>query len=59
MAALPARYRQALLLRFQMGYTTRELAGLFGMTEASAGKLLWRAKQALKGKLEEVSADGT
>ena len=28
-------------------------------TEASAGKLLWRAKQALKGKLEEVSADGT
>lgn len=58
MAALPARYRQALLLRFQMGYTTRELAGLFGMTEA-AGKLLWRAKQALKGKLEEVSADGT
>lgn len=59
MAALPARHRQALLLRFQMGYTTRELAGLFGMTEASAGKLLWRAKQALKGKLEEVSADGT
>ena len=42
-----------------MGYTTRELAGLFGMTEASAGKLLWRAKQALKGKLEEVSTDGT
>lgn len=52
MARLPARCREALLLRFDMGYTTKELAALFGMNRATVQKLLWRAKDALRQELE-------
>ena len=48
MAKLPARYRQVLLLRFAYGYTTRELAKEFGMTQSAVQKLIWRAKEALE-----------
>ncbi len=53
MARLPARYREALLLRFDMGYTTKELSALFGMNRAAVQKLLWRAKDALRQELEK------
>jgi RNA polymerase sigma-70 factor (ECF subfamily) len=53
LAQLPARYRQVLLLRFAYGYTTRELAKEFGMTQSAVQKLIWRAKETLKNHLSE------
>lgn len=53
MAKLPARYREVLLLRFDNGYSTKELAKMMGMTHGSVQKLIWRAKDALKKQLEE------
>ena len=53
MAGLPRRYREALLLRYRHGYGTAELAELWGMKQASVQKLLWRAKQLLKERMEE------
>lgn len=50
---LPARYRHVLLLRFAYGYSTRELAQEFNMTQGSVQKLLWRAKEALEKQLIE------
>ena len=58
MARLPARYRQVLLLRYDIGYSTRELAKLFSMTEMTTQKLLWRAKRALENELQEVRKNG-
>ena len=55
MALLPARYREVLLLRFDNGYSTKEIAKLFGMTVGSTQKLIWRAKEALRKRLD---ADG-
>lgn len=57
MAKLPARYREVLLLRFDNGYSTRELAGMMDMTEGSVQKLIWRAKAALQKQLEEGDAE--
>ena len=56
LAKLPARYRQVLLLRFSYGYTTRELAKEFGMTQSAVQKLVWRAKEALEKNYEEGGA---
>ncbi|MGN0985742.1 MAG: RNA polymerase sigma factor [Candidatus Enterenecus sp.] len=53
MAQLPARYRQVLLLRFDCGYTTKEIAGMLGMKQSGVQKLLWRAKEALAAQLEK------
>ncbi len=53
MAKLPARYREALLLRYDNGYSTREIAQMFRMKPGAAQKLLWRAKEALRNKLNE------
>ena len=54
MALLPQRYREALLLRYQHGYSTSELAKLWGVKRDSVQKLLWRAKKALKNRMEGV-----
>lgn len=53
LAKLPARYREVLLLRFDSGYSTRELAKMLGLTESGVRKLIWRAKDALRHILEE------
>ncbi len=58
LAKLPVRYRQVLLLRFAYGYTTRELAKEFGMTQSSVQKLIWRAKEALEKQYAEGGAEG-
>ncbi len=50
---LGAGSREALLLRYYMGYSTREVAQILGISESAAGKLLWRAKGRLKALLEE------
>ena len=53
LSRLPARYRQALLLRFYSGYSTGELERILGMNRGSVQKLLWRAKNALREELEK------
>lgn len=55
LAKLPARYREVLLLRFDNGYSTRELAKMLGLTESGVRKLIGRAKDALRYTLEEDS----
>ena len=45
MAALPARYRQVLLLRYDDGFSCREIAGLLSMTEPNVRKTIQRAKE--------------
>ena len=56
MAKLNPRYRQVLLLRYDNGYTAKEIAKMFGMTPAAVEKLLWRAKTALQKQLSEDGA---
>ena len=53
MAKLPRRYQDILLLRYDNGYSTRELAKMLGMSYAAVRKLLWRAKEALRESLPE------
>ena len=53
MARLPARYREVLMLRFDHGYTTKEIARLFDMKQESVQKLIWRAKERLREILEQ------
>ena len=57
LASLPTRYREILLLRYEHGFTTKELAQQLGMKRSSVQKLLWRAKNALQETLdcEEVT----
>ena len=53
MAALPARQRQVLLLRYDDGFSCREIAGLLSMTEPNVRKTIQRAKERLAELLEE------
>ena len=53
MAKLPPRYREVLLLRFDNGYSTREIAALLDMEHGAVQKLVWRAKDALEKRLKE------
>lgn len=50
---LPARYREVLLLRFDHGYTTREIAKILNLSPANAEKLIWRAKTALQKLIDK------
>ncbi len=47
---LPARYREIILLRYYHGYSTKEIAKMFHISETNANKLLQRAKN----KLEKI-----
>ena len=49
---LSPRYREILLLRYDSGYSTKELSKLLGMERSAVQKLIWRAKQALQKELE-------
>ena len=49
-AKLNPRYRDALLLKFRIGLTTKEIAAVYKISEDSASKLVQRAKK----KLEEL-----
>lgn len=51
MAKLPARYREILLLRYDNGFDTKEIAKMLNMERGSVQKLLWRAKEALQQQL--------
>lgn len=56
-AALPAEYRDVLLLRFDMGLPVRRLAGLLGKKEDAVYKLIDRARKRLAGELEKEGVE--
>ena len=52
-AKLPAHYREVLLLRYDNGFTTKEIASILGITDSGVRKLIARAKKALQAALEK------
>lgn len=50
---LPARYREAILLRYVQGYSVKEMASILGLSFAAASKLDQRAKSRLKDLYEK------
>lgn len=53
MAALPPRYREALLLKYYNGYSAAEVGQLLGTTAANVRQILARAKRRLAEELAE------
>ena len=41
------------MLRFDNGFTTKEMAKMFGITESGVRKLIGRARKALEAELEK------
>ena len=56
LSRLPERYRKVLLLRYEDGVRTRDIARLLGLKLATAQKLIWRAREALKRELSAENA---
>ena len=52
-AKLPAHYREVLLLRFDNGFTTREIASILSISNSGVRKMIVRAKKALQELLEK------
>lgn len=52
-AELPAKYREAILLRYDFGYSIREIAEMFNEKYSAAQKRLYRAKVYLEEALAE------
>lgn len=52
-AALPAKYRELLLLKYDCGYSEHEIAEIFSMTDSNVKKTIQRAKAKLRQILEE------
>ena len=50
---LPGRYREFFRLKYQLGYSTREVAALLGISWPAARKLEQRAKETLRTLCEE------
>lgn len=57
MAKLPAHYREILLLKFDNGYSNKELAQILNISESGIRKLLGRAKKLLKEIMEKEGVD--
>lgn len=53
MSRLPAHYREVLLMRYDNGLTTREIAKILDITESGVRKLLGRAKRVLQDELKK------
>lgn len=54
MARLPERYRDLLLLRYDLGYSTKELALLTDTDRGTIQKTIFRARKALEKELESL-----
>ena len=54
MAALPAQYRQVLLLKHYHGYTTQEIAKMLNLSAANTSKIHQRAKDKLEALCKEA-----
>lgn len=52
-ARLPAHYREILLLKFDNGYSNKELSRMIGISESGIRKLIGRAKRALEAELNK------
>lgn len=52
LAMLPTRYRELLLLKYDSGYSEREIAAMCSMTPANVKKTIHRAKKKLEMLLE-------
>ena len=52
-AQLPANYREVLLLRYDNGFTAKEIASILNITDSGVRKLIARAKKALLENLEK------
>jgi RNA polymerase sigma-70 factor (ECF subfamily) len=57
-AALPAEYREPLVLQVLMGYWTDEIAAQLGLTAGAVCTRLSRARQKLRGALLDVARGG-
>lgn len=53
MAKLPARYRHVILLKYDSGYSNREIAKILGLSYEGVHSLVQRAKKRLEELLEE------
>ena len=53
MASLPARFREVLLLKYDNGFSAKEISEILSMSEANVWKTLQRAKMALREKIGE------
>ena len=56
MAMLPTRYRELLFLKYDNGYSEREIAVMCSMTEANVKKTIQRAKKKLESILKGQEA---
>jgi len=56
-ACLPADYRSILMLRFHMGYTTREIARMTGKKESTVTRTITRAKNRLAKELDKIQKE--
>ena len=56
MATLPTRYRELLFLKYDNGYSEREIAVMYSMTEANVKKTIQRAKKKLESILKGQEA---
>lgn len=50
---LPAEYREILILKFDNGFSNKELAQMIGISESGIRKLIGRARKALKAELDK------
>lgn len=48
LSKMPAKYRDFLLLYYDAGYSTAEMAKIFNLKRAAVQKRIWRAKQMLR-----------
>lgn len=56
-ANLPADYRAVILLRYDMGFTTREIAKMLDKKEAAVTRTITRAKERLARELEKIKKE--
>lgn len=56
-AALPIRYRELILLKYDQGFDDREVARLMGMTRANVSRTIQRAKKLLQTLLEQEGVE--
>lgn len=53
-ASLPANYREILLLKYDNGFSEKEIAALLGMKQAAVYKTMQRARKKLEGIWKEM-----
>ena len=56
-ANLPAEYRSVILMRYDMGFTTREIAGMLGKKEGTVTRTITRAKERLAREMEKIQKE--